>query len=118
MESTGLIPFPAFMVAWAAYGLLGLPLYFGRNLTLKRRYLRPYMIGAGALFVGGMLLTGFPVFMVILAVPAVAIVTVVNLKQIQFCERCGATVVRSAFFQKSKFCSRCGAPIEPQPTSG
>jgi hypothetical protein len=113
MDSTGLIPFPVFAAVWLGYGVLGLVLNFSRNLALKRRYLRPYIITAGALFLSGMLLTGFPIFMVLLMAGPVAIVTKLNLSGIRLCERCGTTVYRTMFFQRPRFCSRCGAPLDP-----
>ena len=106
------VPFPLFMVIWAAYGLLGLPLLFGRNLALKRRFLRPHIVGGAVLFLVGMALTGFPPGMILLAAPLVGLVTWLNLRQVHFCPQCGATIWRQVPFQRPRFCARCGAAVQ------
>jgi hypothetical protein len=112
MEGQGLIPLWAFMLFWIAYGIAGVPLSFGRNVELKRRWFRPYMVAAGFLFLAGMALTGFPLFMVLIAAPFVAGVVTLQLKLYRFCTQCGATAFWSGVpFQRNQFCGRCGAAL-------
>jgi hypothetical protein len=103
-----LIPFPAFVAIWAAYGLAGLPILFSGNAARKRRLFRGYTIGAGVLFLVGLMVTGFPVFMVVLAVPFIVVTTRMNLSLVRFCDSCGATAWRQLPFQEVRFCAKCG----------
>ena len=107
----GILPFNYFIVIWIAYGLLGLPLAFSKNLELKRRFMKPHIIGAGVLFVVGPLLAGFPFSMVLIMAPVVTVITVINLRRVRYCNRCGATVFGFKPFASTKFCASCGAPL-------
>ena len=114
---SAIIPFEAFAAVWFAYILVGLPLFLGRNLALKRRYARPYIITSGILFLAGMLLTGFPIFLIGIAAPFVGLITWLNLRQVHFCPQCGSTLWPYVPFTRPKFCARCGADLQSDSTS-
>jgi hypothetical protein len=47
----------------------------------------------------------------VLAVPAVAIISYMNIRMTRFCESCGRTLHRQPLFSKPRFCSHCGAAL-------
>jgi len=111
-----IIPFEAFAVFWIVYIVLGFPLAFGRNLALKRRFARPYIIGSGIVFIAGMALTGLPLFLVAIATPLVGLITWLNLRQFRYCSACGATAFYFPF-ARPRFCARCGADLRSDSAS-
>jgi len=95
----------------------GLFFLFSNDADRKRALYKPYVVGTGALFLVGMAVTGFPLFMVLLVAPVIVVITKVNLAQMRFCDACGATAWQQWPFQPDRYCSNCGDEL-PRPPSG
>jgi hypothetical protein len=50
-----------------------------------------------------------------ITVPAVTVISYMNIKLTKFCDKCGATLINSNWFSSMKFCSKCGAELDPKP---
>ncbi|HEY1049623.1 MAG TPA: hypothetical protein VGE39_07700 [Prosthecobacter sp.] len=44
--------------------------------------------------------------------PALLIITWMNVRMTRFCDACGKTITQRTPFSKDAFCSRCGAPLK------
>ena len=98
---------------WVLLGVASLLFFqFNKNARLKKRILPFFIVGAGILFI---LLfvpwTGRPMIL-LFVLPAVALMTYLNLKMIRLCDSCGSTVTSNVWFAKSNFCSKCGARLQ------
>ena len=118
MNGEKMWPIWGLAVLWLGYGGLGFYFLLSRNLARKQRLYKPYVIGSGVLFLVVLYLMGFPWFMLLIASPLVAIVTVVNLRSLRFCQHCGATVWSMVPFVRPRHCSACGAPVMPGEVGG
>jgi hypothetical protein len=107
--------FPIFLGVWIVLGVFSVAFFFfNQNAALKRKVHQPFVIGIGVLFVGFVVLMGFPLdtFFFFVMVPAVALITFLNLRNTKFCDSCGKTLISQNPFARPKFCSKCGANLE------
>jgi len=105
--------FPVFFGVWVVLGLFSTGFfYFNKNAVLKRKVWPPFLGAVGILFLGFMWAMGVPPETFFLAVPAVALITLLNLRIMRFCNSCGATLKSQNPFAKPAFCSKCGAKLE------
>ncbi len=104
--------FPIFFGVWILLAIVGFLLfYLNRNVAFKRRYL-PWFLGlTGVLFIGFMLASGTPKFLVLIIAPVAALIMYMNVKGIQFCDACGRTLIEQMSFSRPEFCSKCGASL-------
>ena len=103
--------FVVFFVIWVLLGLFSAGFFLvNRNAGLKRKIWPWFVVGAGVLFLG---FVGFSGGYQILyfAGPAVALITIMNLRLVKFCDSCGKTIYK-AFLSPPKFCSQCGAQLQ------
>lgn len=101
-----------FMAVWIGLGVVSW-IFFSRSrdAALKRRVLRWGHIAASILFTGFVvLITGESWFLLVL-VPAVALITFLNIRLTKFCGSCGATLYNANWFVRLRFCQRCGKPL-------
>jgi hypothetical protein len=87
-----------------------------RNARLKRTLL-PYVgVLLGGLFLAWWPLTaGFPLQAFYSFVPLAAVMVFLNVRALQFCQACGATVRGGALSSRPKFCPKCGAGLGGAP---
>lgn len=105
--------FPIFFAVWVCLALFSLAFFFlNNNAKLKRRVLPPFAVFAGLLFLGFTWLMGFPWPVFIIGVPSVAWITVLNMRNIKFCDACGRTTFSRNSWSPPQSCSRCGAPLD------
>jgi rRNA maturation endonuclease Nob1 len=45
-------------------------------------------------------------------VPAIALITFLNLRKTKFCDACGRTLYPKSFFTPTPFCPHCGAQVK------
>jgi hypothetical protein len=104
---------PAFFVLWAVLGV-GSALFFwlNRDAALKRKVFPPLMIGAGVIFIGFIWLTGAPTQFLFIAIPAVVLISFLNIRGMKFCDSCGRTIHSQNPFSPAEFCSKCGAKLQ------
>jgi hypothetical protein len=107
------ITFPIFFIFWIALGIAGSILfYFNKNVQFKKKYFRWYVILAGVLFTlfAGM---GAPWQVVLFFIlPAVSLITFLNIRNTTFCDNCGRTVFNNTWFSKAEYCAKCGAKLK------
>ena len=103
---------PIFVGVWIVLGIVNVWLfYFDRNVARKKRLVPIFIVSAGVLFAGFVfLITGEPKVM-LFVIPAVAIITLLNLRTIRVCESCGRTLQSAIPFWKPEYCSKCGAKL-------
>ncbi len=86
--------------------------YLDRNVTRKKRLLPVFIIGSGALFVGFVFLMSGDLRILAFMLPAVALISLLNLRMIKVCSACGRTMHSGMWFTKAEYCSKCGARFE------
>jgi len=104
-----------FFGVWIALGIFSAAFFLLNNdAALKRKVFAPLVIGVGVLFLGVAALTGMPLdaFFYFVFVPAVALITFLNLRSTRFCDSCGKTVISHIPLARPKFCSRCGSMLD------
>lgn len=106
--------FILFMVVW---GLLGLGsflfFHFNRSAALKRQIWPAFNVVIGLIF------GGFVYFIMgraqpqvlYLMVPAVILVSFLNIRTTRFCDSCGKTLYRQPIFSQKRFCPHCGSEL-------
>ena len=104
--------FPVFFVIWAVLAVaFGAFFHLSPNAALKRKVFPVVSIAAGALFIGFAWKMGAPGGMLLFMIPFVALITLINMRVMKFCDACGKTVRTQNPFSPPKFCSKCGAPL-------
>ena len=104
--------FPVFFVVWISLGFAGFFLfYLSKDVTFKKRYFPWYLVLTGFLFIVFGLSMGLPLTIMYIMVPAVALITFLNIRSTKFCDACGRTIIDQNWFSKVEFCSKCGAKL-------
>jgi hypothetical protein len=107
--------FAAFMVSWVLLGLGSfLFFHFNRNAALKRRVWPVFGIATGLIFAS---VVYFSVGrqqpkVLLLMVPALILISFLNLRTTRFCDACGRTLYRQPLFSRTQFCPHCGAELK------
>jgi hypothetical protein len=65
----------------------------------------------GVLFLTFVALMDFPRPFFLFLIPAVALMTFLNLRNTKFCDACGKTLINQNPFSPPAFCSKCGAAL-------
>ena len=103
---------PVFFAFWIVLGIGGATFFlFSDDAALKRKVWRLYVISAGVLFAGFLVLSGAPPEFLIIAIPAMILITFLNMRSTRFCDACGKTLFNQSPFFVPRFCSRCGARL-------
>jgi len=104
--------FPIFFGTWVVLGIVSFVIFFlGKDAQLKRKLWKPFVIGTGALFIGFVYLMGFGGEALYIMVPAVVLITFLNIRSTKFCDACGKTIINQNFLVKPDFCSKCGEKL-------
>ena len=105
--------FLIFFGTWVVLGLVSFLIFFvGKNAELKRKLWPPFVIGAGALFIFFVYMMSFGGEILLIMIPAVIVITFLNLRATKFCDSCGKTIINQNFFVKPEFCSKCGSKLK------
>jgi len=75
--------------------------FLGKNAALKRKLWPPFVIGTGLLFVFFVYLMGFGDQAMYMMVPAVILITFLNLRATKFCDSCGKTIINQNFVRNA-----------------
>lgn len=86
--------------------------YISRDVGRKRRLFPWFNLIAGVLFVGFVWVAGFPIGVVLVSIPLVALITWLNTRQIRFCDACGKTATSMSLGGKPRYCQQCGASVD------
>jgi len=104
---------PLFIATWIALGIASLWfLYFDKNVVRKKRLLPIFIIGSGALFVIFVFSINGDLRVMAFVVPAVVLISFLNLRMIKVCSSCGRTINSGLCFLRAEYCSKCGAKLE------
>lgn len=107
--------FMEFLFVWVLLGLSSfLFFHLNRNAALKRRVLPAFAIAAGAIFGGFVYLSvgrQEPQVLYIM-IPALILITFLNVRTTRFCDFCGRTLYRQPIFSQTQFCPHCGAELK------
>ena len=102
--------FPIFVATWVVLGILSFAFFtFNKNAALKRKVRTPFVVAVGILFVCFVWLAGAPSKVLYVAVPAMALITMLNIRTTRFCNSCGKTIYTQNPFSRPEFCYKCGA---------
>lgn len=104
--------FSIFLGAWLVLGVISIAIFFiGKNVQLKRRLFAPSVISVRVLFIVFTYAAGSGGRILYVMVPAVALITFLNLRSTNFCDSCGRTIISQDLFSKPEFCSKCGEKL-------
>lgn len=98
------------MAVWLLLGIAGLLFDRRGSYEAKRRWHPRFVVGAAILFLGFTWFAMPPVRIV--ALPAVALITWMNLRFTKFCPACAATQYNRVPWTPMRFCSKCGAALD------
>jgi len=112
---------PVFIIIWVAWCIgLFLFLYINKDAKLKRKWWPKISIATAILFIFIIYDSGAPTGFILLAAAILAIITVLNIRAVKFCDACGKTLTSQNPFSPPEFCSKCGAklhdesPVDPR----
>lgn len=98
---------------WAVLGLCSAGFFrLNKNARLKRKVWPPFVIVTGVLFIGFVWAISKRAEILYVLIPAVALISMLNLRVVQFCDACGATLRSPNPFRRPAFCSKCGAGLQ------
>jgi hypothetical protein len=104
---------PWFIGVWIAFGIVGLWVtYLDKNVIRKKRLLPVFIVGAGVVFVLFTLLMKGDFRAMVFVIPAVALITFLNLRQFKVCPTCGRTIHSGMWFAKARYCPKCGGRLD------
>jgi hypothetical protein len=114
MKSHSEVLVPVFVGVWIALGIAGLWFtYRDKNVARKKRMIPVFIVSSGVIFALFAFLTaGGDLRAMLLVVPAVVLITFLNLRQFKVCSACGRTIHSGMWFAKAEFCPQCGARLE------
>lgn len=105
--------FQLFFGVWVILGIASFVVFVAsKNARLKRRLWPYFIIITALLLIGFALLLGFPATMLLLMIPAVVLISYMNIRSVRFCDACGKTVFSQNPLKKPKYCSDCGAELK------
>ena len=113
--------FPIFMGVWVVLGIVSTAFFFlNNNAALKRKVHPPFVIGVSILFLGFVVLMGTPreAFFYCIFVPAIALITLMNLRNTKFCDTCGKTLINQNPFARRSFARNVGPVWKTGRSSG
>jgi hypothetical protein len=112
-----------FVGTWIVLGVAGFFLFYvGRDVAFKRKWFPRFIVLVGILFV--LFSTTLMVLssrslgalgILVLVIPATALISYLNIKFTKFCDKCGVTIYAQNWFVPMRFCSKCGAELNPKP---
>jgi hypothetical protein len=124
MSTLNGIVIAVFFGTWVVLGVAGfLFFYLGRDAALKRRWFPRFVVLGGVLFVFfattlSVLSSRSPegLGVLVLVVPAVLLISWLNIKHTKFCDECGAMTINQNWFASMRYCPRCGASFDSKPS--
>lgn len=102
-----------FFVFWTALAIGSFLFFqFNRDAKLKRRAWPVVVIGSGVIF-GSFVIyfTGGDARMLFIMIPAIILISFLNLRRTRFCDSCGRTLHCQPVFSRLQFCPHCGAQL-------
>ena len=102
-----------FFVFWAILGLGSFLFFqFYKNTKIKKKVLPVFVIFAGLIFMSFVVfMAGFSYEVLWIMVPAIALISFLNIRNTKFCDNCGKMIYNNNWFSKQEFCSKCGMKL-------
>jgi hypothetical protein len=103
----------ALVIVWNMFIILS------KNAAWKRKLWRAAIVFGTPLF--GVAITALMLFVahaplgIITFLPVLAVIALINLKAVKFCDRCGVTLHNSSWWRPMHYCSHWGAELHTQP---
>lgn len=104
-----------FLIVWAILAGVGTYLFqFNRNAARKRRLFPWYVsLAGGLMLIFTTAIMGARWQILVFAVPAIVLITYLNIRGTQFCPRCGRTINNAGLtMTRRAYCPYCGAPLD------
>jgi hypothetical protein len=106
--------FPIFAAIWVVLGL-GLWVFSKRASYQRKKQWHVILVaGAGLFFICFAYALSQRSEVLYIAVPAVALISLLNYKLTLFCPHCGFTVPRTGLFSRAVYCPRCGGKLDDE----
>ena len=104
---------PWFIGVWIALAVVGLwAIYLDRNIARKKRLVPVFIVGVGVIFAIFVLVMTGDLRIMVFVIPAVALITFLNLRQIRVCPTCGRTIHSGMWFTRADYCPKCGGRLD------
>jgi hypothetical protein len=104
--------FLVFMGTWGVLAIVGFALFhLKRDAAFKQRYFPLWLAFTGVVFLSFVYAAGAPSSFLALAVPAIILIALLNIRGTTFCQACGRTTVQAISLSRASHCSKCGAPL-------
>jgi hypothetical protein len=101
------------LVGWVGMGIVATAFYLlSRNATLKRRLMVPIAVISAIYFLAFVYTVGAPQFVFYFIVPAVFVISILNILSTKFCDGCGRTLYRQPILRPMSYCPYCGAKLQ------
>lgn len=109
--------FFAFFVVWAILGISSfLFFHLNRDAKTKKKIFPFFVIGVGIIFSTFVAWSSdWAPFVLFFFIPAVGLITFLNLRTTKFCESCGRTLYKQSLLDPPRFCPHCGNQLEAGP---
>jgi hypothetical protein len=91
-------------------GLIGQILFFKKDVRFKRKWSPRLQILIGLLFILFVAGSSWQMALFFFG-PMVTLITYFNIRNMKFCDACGATLIRGMWLPKMEYCSKCGARL-------
>ena len=102
--------FAIFFACWIILGIASW-IFYAKGTYETKKAVHPFlMIGVGVVFIGfveWITHGNVPWFFI----AAVGVIMFLNIRLMQFCPRCNATIYPQGFFSRPKFCPKCGTEL-------
>ncbi len=104
--------FVVFMVAWLLLGAGSAAFFWlSKDVELKK-WLHPRLTIAAAVLFGGFTIWWMGWWPAPIMVPALVLITWLNIRNTRWCPGCGRMIMNQAFFIRAEFCQKCGARLD------
>jgi len=105
--------FPYFFAVRVVLATVGFYFYsLNKNAAFKRKYFPWFEAVASVVFVLFMVLMEVPLQVRLFVVPALLVISRLNIRLTRFCSSFGTTVIGSSPFSRPDYCSKYGAKLE------
>lgn len=103
--------FVIFGVVAAVYFATALYLWLSKDHLAKRRLLLFAAFAVSVGFLGLFVLMGFPTGSLLGFAAMIGVAAFLQVRAIQFCAACGATVTNQLLWSRAQYCPKCGASL-------
>ena len=101
------------VILWVSLGISGFLLFYvNKDVKFKKKYYSWYFILIGSLLAIFGITSGEDFVAWLIWVAGIGLITFLNIRNINFCDSCGKTIINRLFFPRESFCSSCGTKLK------